>query len=147
MSRGVGGDAVVEYVKLSQSTCNESLHRFGAAIVAAYLRLPNMDEFREIEDQYRSLGFPGCTECVDIASWEWDCCPVAWHGQHKGREKKPSCRMERLCYDFLYFCNVVFDTSGSKNDINVMIQELYLIEFWLESGHRHGLRQLLLVFL
>jgi Plant transposon protein len=124
MSLGVGGDAVVEYVKLSESTCNEALHRFAAATVAAfkpdYLRLPNMDELREIEDQYRSLGFPGCIGCVDVASWEWDCCPVSWHGQHKGKDKKPCCRMELLCDAFLYIYHVMFGTPGSKNDINVM---------------------------
>jgi hypothetical protein len=31
---------------------------------------------RAIEQQYASLGFPGCIECVDVASWMWDRFPV-----------------------------------------------------------------------
>jgi Plant transposon protein len=93
LAYGVPADAVCEYVRTSESTASESLHRFCAAVrkrsEAEWLRRPNADELVAIEQQYATLGFPGCIECVDVASWTWDNCPVGWQGQYTGKDKKP----------------------------------------------------------
>jgi Plant transposon protein len=89
LSYGIPADACVEYVRLSESTCNESLHRFCRAVVeeveSEWLRLPTVSEIEEIERHYAKLGFPGCIGCVDCASWEWDACPVGWQEAYKGK--------------------------------------------------------------
>jgi Plant transposon protein len=124
LSLGVGADAVVEYVRLSESTISECLKRFCAGVVSEfkreYLRNPNTDELRRIENEYAALGFPGCAGCVDCASWEWDCCPTAWQGNYKGKDRKPTCRLEVICDDYLYIWHVCFGSPGSKNDISIM---------------------------
>jgi Plant transposon protein len=58
-----------------------------------------MGEAQEIERQYRSLGFPGCLGCLDCASWQWDMCPIGWQGICKGKDFKPTLRMEVVCDD------------------------------------------------
>jgi Plant transposon protein len=124
LSLGVGADAVVEYCRVSESTASECLKRFCAAVSAAlgkeYLRNPMAQELARIESEYAALGYPGCIGCVDCASWEWDNCPVALQGNHRGKGKKAECRVEVVCDDYLYIWHLLFGTPGSKNDINIM---------------------------
>ena len=58
------------------------------------LRLPTNDEVISIEERYRKLGFPGCLGAVDCAGLAWDMCPVGHQGIYKGKDKKPTLRME-----------------------------------------------------
>jgi Plant transposon protein len=115
-------DDLVEYSRLSESTCAEALKRICEAVCASlrsrYLILSTQSNLVDIERVYAQLGFPGAIGCVDCASWEWDACPVAWQGNHKGKLKKPCNRMEIVCDDYLYIWHVMFGTPGSKNDIN-----------------------------
>jgi Plant transposon protein len=124
LSLGVGSDGVVEYCRVSESTASESLKRFCTAVPIAlgheYLRNPTAQEFERIEAEYAPLGFPGRIGCVECASWEWDNCPIAWQGNHRGKGKKAACRMEVICNDYLYIRHLMFGTPGSKNDINIM---------------------------
>jgi hypothetical protein len=103
LSLGVAADAVVEYIRLSESTNSECLKRFCRAVrmkfKAEYLRPPLHEEIVDIEGRYAELGFPGCLGCLDCASWYWDNCPVAQHGQYKRGDQKSACRMEVSCYD------------------------------------------------
>ncbi|CDF36381.1 unnamed protein product [Chondrus crispus] len=123
---GISADAVTEIVGLMESSNAVCLKRFCEAIVDTYdaewLRSPDEHEIQEIEAAYKTLGFPGCLDCLDCASWEWDKCPVGWQGMYKGKDKKPVCRMEVICDDRLYIWHVMFGSPGSKNDINIMHQ-------------------------
>jgi hypothetical protein len=75
LAYGVSADAVCEYVRVSESTASESLHRFCAAVrkrfEAEWLRRPNADELVAIEQHYATLGFPGCIGCVDCSGWQY----------------------------------------------------------------------------
>ena len=75
LSLGVSADAVVDYVRLKESTNSECLKRFVYAVVKAleekWLSLPTAVELQEIESHYRTLGFHGCIGCLDCAGWEW----------------------------------------------------------------------------
>jgi hypothetical protein len=77
---GCPADAAAERVRVSESLAHEPLLRHcrvsGKTFEPEYLKRPNKDELREIEQQYASLGFPGCIECVEVASWMWDRFPV-----------------------------------------------------------------------
>jgi hypothetical protein len=88
---GYAADAAAELVLVSESLASESLIRFCRAVRKKfepdYLRRPNKDELREIEQHYASLGFPGCIGCVDVASWTWDNCPVGWQGNTQAKGK------------------------------------------------------------
>ena len=59
---GVSADAVVDYVRMAESTNVECLKRFVCAVVNSFegewLQYPNKDKIYEIEESYSSLGFP-----------------------------------------------------------------------------------------
>jgi Plant transposon protein len=97
LAYGYPTDAAAELVRVSESLASESLIRFCRAVREKfepdYLRRPNKDELREIEQHYASLGFPCCIGCVDVSSWTWDKCPVAWQVQYTGKENKPCNRL------------------------------------------------------
>jgi Plant transposon protein len=124
LSLGVAADAVVEYVRLSESTNSECLKRFCRAVKmkfkAEYLRPPLEAEIVDIEGRYAELGFPGCLGCLDCASWYWNNCPVAQHGQYKRGDRKSACRMEVICDDQLYIWHCFFGVPGAKNDLNIL---------------------------
>ena len=125
-AHGYPADAAAELVRVSESLASESLVRFCRAVRKKfepdYLRRPNKDELRDIEQHYASLGFPGCIGCVDVASWTWDKCPVGWQGQYTGKEKKPCNRLEIVCDDFLRIWHVNFGATGSRNNISIYHQ-------------------------
>jgi hypothetical protein len=108
---------------LAESTNAQCVKKFCAAVVELFegqwLRLPTMDDIREIEIQYRKLGFPGGIGCLDCASWEWDACPIGWQGLCKGKDSKPVLRMEGICDDFLWIWWVNFGAPGAKNDVQI----------------------------
>lgn len=73
-----------------------------------WLRRPNVGEIKETEERYKFLGFSGCIGAVDSFGWEWDKCPVAWQGNHIGRNGTPTCRMEIVCDDALRIWHLSF---------------------------------------
>jgi hypothetical protein len=125
LAKGESADGLVEYSRLSESIVSLCHKRFCRAVMASdlksqFLRVPTAEELKEIERQYSRLGFPGCIGCVDVASWTWDMCPIAWQGMFKGRGGKLCCRMEVVCDDFLYIWHCNFGFPGSKNDVQIM---------------------------
>jgi Plant transposon protein len=92
LAYGTSADQLVEYGRLAESTNLLCLKKFCKGVVAVFekdwLRLMNENDFDRLSAEYAQLGFPGCIGCVDCASWQWDCCPIAWQGQCRGKEKK-----------------------------------------------------------
>jgi hypothetical protein len=124
LGQGIGADSVVEVSRLSESTSAKCLKRFCAAVTNAfgsqYLRLPTADDLKRTEATYSKLGLPGCIGAVDCASWQWGACPVAEQGLHRGKDGKPTLRLEAWCDDRLWIWSLFFGMPGSRNDINVM---------------------------
>jgi hypothetical protein len=97
---GYAYDAVDEFIGIAESTMALTLRSFCRAVVdefgPEYLREPNEDDKRPILAVNESRGFPGCLGSIDCQHWEWKNCPVAWAGQFKGKEKKPTVAMEAI---------------------------------------------------
>jgi len=89
---GLSSRAAGKYLKIRSSSATESLKQFSRSVFdhfqGEYLRDPSTDELPGIAAEYEVLGFPGCVGCLDCAGWEWDACPVGWHGNYKGAAKK-----------------------------------------------------------
>jgi Plant transposon protein len=104
LAYGTGADALVELVRLAESTNLLTLKMFaeGVAVTfeAEWLRLPTEEEMRRIEKEYANLGCPDCLGCANCASWSWDMCPIGWQGMYKGKDSKPAVRTEIICDDF-----------------------------------------------
>jgi hypothetical protein len=115
---------VVEVSRLSESTSANCVKQFCAAAVDAfgdqYLLLPFANDLKRIEAKYSNLGLPGCIGAVDCASWQCGACPIAEQGLHRGKDGKPTLRLEAWCDDRLWIWSLFFGIPGSRNDINIM---------------------------
>lgn len=116
----------VSYIRLQESTMLESQKSFCKEVIKCFgeehLRRPSLAELMELSEYYARLGFPGCIGAVDCSGWEWKNCPVASHGQNKGKDCKPMLRVEVISDDKLMIWHVMFGSPGSKNDISIMSQ-------------------------
>ena len=82
LAEGCSADALVEYGRLAESTNMRILKTFCRGVCELFsdvwLRLPDERDFDRLHREYSRLGFPGAIGCVDVASWYWDLCPMAW---------------------------------------------------------------------
>jgi hypothetical protein len=105
---------------------NECLKRFASAVSDLFedgwLRLWTMEEALESSNYYEQLGFPWCLGAVDCASWTWEAYPIEYQGMCKGKDRKPTVRMEVTTDDFLRIHWLNFGIPGSKNDIQIVNQ-------------------------
>jgi hypothetical protein len=60
---GLAGDLIDEYMRMSESTCIESMYRFYQAVIEVfgevYLREPNMEDTQRLLSINEKNGFPG----------------------------------------------------------------------------------------
>lgn len=130
LSDGRTAASLTQQTRMSERQVMKCMKLFVNAVVERlgeeWLRLPTVEEIMAIEGRYRKLGFPGCLGAIDCAGWDWDLCPVAWQGLYKGKDKKPSMRMEVYCDDSLRIWSLNFGIPGSKNDRTIMDQSPFL---------------------
>lgn len=107
---GVAYDAVDEIVEVSESTIGITLKKFCNAKVKEfdeeYLRSPTVAGMVRILAVKEERDFPGFLGIIDYRNWEWKNCPVAWAGQFKGKEKKPTVAMEAIADGELWFLHL-----------------------------------------
>lgn len=124
LTDGRSAASLVQQTRMSEPQVMQCMKRFVKCVVVElkeeWLRLPTNDEVMDIEERYRKLGFPGCLGAVDCAGWAWDMCPVGEQGMYKGKDKKPTLRMEVWCDDNLHIWSLNFGIPGAKNDRTIM---------------------------
>ena len=85
-----------------------------------YLHELNEVDLRRILAINATRGFPGCVSSIYCQHWQWKNCPVAWAGQFKGKEKKPTIVLEAFCDGELWIWHAFFGSPGSLNNINFL---------------------------
>jgi hypothetical protein len=84
LAYGVADDLIDEYLRMSESTCLESMYKFCRAVIAVfgtiYLREPTARLLSINEER----GFPGMIGSIECMHWEWNDCLFAWQGQYSG---------------------------------------------------------------
>ncbi len=117
-------DSAVDRTGLAESTLNACFKIVCKCIMeqfsSEYLRLPTLNEIRQIEARYCCLGFPGAKVGVDCANIDWAMCPIADHGRYIGTDKKPALRMEVYSDDTLRIWSCEFGFPAAINAINIM---------------------------
>jgi hypothetical protein len=88
LAYGVAGDLIDEYLRMSESTCLESMYKFCKAVIAVfgtvYLREPTIEDTTRLLSINEERRFPGMTGSMDCMHWKWKNCPLAWQGQYSG---------------------------------------------------------------
>ena len=70
------------------------------------------------ESQHGMKSMFGSIDCMHVF-WKKN-CPKGYHGQYKGKEKKPSIVLEAACDYNLWFWYASFGYPGMLNDINIL---------------------------
>lgn len=87
-----------KYLKLQPNLC---LDKFcisvSAGLNGTYLREPTTADIERIEQESRLVGFPYCIGCLDCSGWKWKNCPKAIQGIMKGKDGRPTVKMEVIC--------------------------------------------------
>lgn len=124
LAYGKSYDEVDELCEMSTTSVRESFQEFVREIVNVfgdeYLRAPRESDLLRILGINAARGFPGCVGSLDCQHWEWKNCPVAWAGQFKGKEKKPTIVLEAIADGELWIWACHFGKPGSLNDVNIL---------------------------
>jgi len=123
---GSSPSAFIDYFQMGLTTgrkCLIHLTRFlanDAAIQSVYLRKMSRADAKRVTDMhYRQHGVIGMIGSLDCMHVFWRLCPVAWQGQQRGKEKKPSIVLEAMADYNLWIWHACFGWAGSLNDINI----------------------------
>jgi hypothetical protein len=88
LAYGVAGDLIDKYLRMSESTCLESMYKFCRAVIAVfgtvYLREPTVEDTARLLSINEERGFPGMIGSIECMHWEWKDCLFAWQGQYSG---------------------------------------------------------------
>jgi hypothetical protein len=88
LAYGVADDLIDDYLRMSESTCIESMYKFCRAVIAVfctvYLREPTVEDTARMMSINEERGFPGMIGSIDCMHWKWKNCPFAWQGQYSG---------------------------------------------------------------
>ncbi|XP_073353645.1 uncharacterized protein [Aegilops tauschii subsp. strangulata] len=74
LAYGVPGDLIDQYVRMSESTCLDSMYKFCKAVIVVfspgYLREPTAQDTARLLAMNASKGFPGMLGSIDCMHWE-----------------------------------------------------------------------------
>ena len=81
LAYGVSGDLIDEYLRMSETTCLDSMYKFCKAVIAVfgevYLRQPTAADTAQLLSINEARGFPGMIGSIGCMHWEWKNCPFA----------------------------------------------------------------------
>ncbi|XP_038693787.1 putative nuclease HARBI1 [Tripterygium wilfordii] len=121
---GVSGDMMDEYIRLAESTANEAMKNFIAAVITIfgdkYLRSPTSNDIARLLKLHESRGFPGMLGSIDCMHWTWKNCPSRWKGHYSGHCGDATVILEAVASRDLWIWHSFFGLPGSLNDINVL---------------------------
>ena len=125
LAHGVAAYTFIDYFSMSETQARQCLSEYITTMTSSfsqeYLRMPTSSDLKSIlslhESQHGVKGMFGSLDCMHVF---WKNCPKGYHGQYKGKEKKPSIVLEAACDYNLWFWHASFGYPGTLNDINVL---------------------------
>ena len=127
LAYGVSFDFLDEYCRMSESSVHKSVKDLMKIIIDEFgeeymNRSPTEEESDSILQFNEQRGFPGMFASWDCTHYNWKKCPVALHGQFKGRKECKTIVLEAVVDCDLRFWYVNFGRPGSLSDLNVLHQ-------------------------
>ena len=125
LSHGVAAYTFIDYFSMSETQARQCFSEFTSTMTRCfseeYLRTPTTSDLKSIvglhESKHGIKGMFGSLDCMHVF---WKNCPKGYHGQFKGKEKKPSIVLEAACDYNLWFWHASFGYPGTLNDINIL---------------------------
>ena len=125
LSHGVAAYTFIDYFSMSETQARKCLSEYITSMTRCfaeeYLRTPTSSDLKSIlalhQSKHAVQGMFGSLDCMHIL---WKNCPKGYHGQYKGKEKKPSIVLEAACDYNLWFWHASFGYPGTLNDINIL---------------------------
>ncbi len=115
-----------DYYQLGDSTARLAVKHFTAGIASdhslqeTFLRSMSPSDAKRVESMhYEQHGVRGIAGSLDCSHVPWVNCPVAHHGQFKGKEEVPTVIIEVVSDYQLFAWHAVAGYAGTFNDINV----------------------------
>ena len=112
LAYGTAADAIVDYVRIGESTAIESLRRFVKSIVEVfgteYLRRPNAEDVSRLLAENEQRGFLGMLGSIDCMHWKWKNCPAGWQGMYTGHVHEPTIILEAIASKDLWIWHAFF---------------------------------------
>jgi hypothetical protein len=133
---GSAAPVCIEYFQMGLSTarlCMLTMIKCIAesdALNGKFLRQMTRSDAKTVSTMHHEQhGIEGMIGSIDCMHMRWKNCPVAWHGQFQGKEKKATIVLEAMCECNLWFWHAAFGYAGSLNDINIWDQSPLLKSF------------------
>ena len=125
LSHGVAAYTFIDYFSMSQTQARQCFVEYIKTMTQCfsqeYLRTPTCGDLKSILSLHeRKHGVKGMFGSIDCMHVFWKNCPKGYHGQYKGKEKKPSIVLEAACDYNLWFWHASFGYPGTLNDINIL---------------------------
>ena len=126
LSHGVAAYTFIDYFSMSETQARQCLlleyvKTMTQCFSQEYLRTPTTADLKSIlslhQHKHGMKGMFGSIDCMHVF---WKNCPKGYHGQYKGKEKKPSIVLEAACDYNLWFWHASFGYPGTLNDINIL---------------------------
>jgi hypothetical protein len=138
LAYGTCSDAFDDYVRLSDTTLDQSLRFFVKAVTnifgKKYLRPPNAEDMQYLMAANAERGMPGMLGSLDCTHWHWENCPTAWKGQYQDRKGNVTNILEAIASQDGWIWHAFFGMPGSCNDINVLDNSSFLFSL-MEGGY------------
>lgn len=133
LAYGILMDSTDEYTQLNKTTVNEAITCFVSFTLdnhrSVYLRAPTHEDLQMIMARNAERGMPGCIENLDCSHWRRTKCAVEYGGMYQkgGRGRQRMIVLENVCDEDLWIWNVLAGSPGSKNDLNVLVHNLLMV--------------------
>jgi hypothetical protein len=143
LAYGTCVNAFRDYFQLGESSARLCVLHFTFGVYQdEYLRsfylcsMSSADAKRVEAMHYEQHGVHGMVGSLYCSHIPWNNCPVAYQGQFKGKEEKPTIIMEALCDYQLFAWHFVVGYAGTLNDINVWDNSL-LHKAFIDGSFSH----------
>lgn len=129
---GCSSAAFIDHFQMSLTSGRDCVRQFCRTVANSKLcdinlrDMSRQDAKRVSNPHENQFGVPGLLGVLDCVHVHWRTCPVAWQGQHKGKEDQASIALEAITDCTTWVWHLKFGCPGTLNDMNIWDQSKML---------------------